>query len=192
MPDIVKRHLWIWLYSLPFHIEGRSQDFWAWETLFKIFSSRRDPDACCHACLALQSLQVAQHVIIAPKLSIWVVIRFAKASLSLKIVGRTLNLYKSVSPRWHLPGSRIVARGVCESGPKWKDFIGSRANMLEESGHDGKTADNDACRKLGQAPQPKRHDQVTDIGWCCDSPRVRGAHDRCGASAMIQLAWVLG
>ena len=177
---MVSRYLETRLYGLPFYSDRRSQDFWAWETMFQVVSSRWNADASCHPFLI--SRQLIQYVVLVMNMSVWASIFIRNARSRVIFVKRVCNLDESVSPWYCCSGSLAVAGAICNARPKRENSIDSRANVLEEPRHDWKTADNDACRKLGPAPQTKRHRQVAHVGRFDNFPRVVSTHDRRHAS----------
>lgn len=55
--------------------------------------------------------------------------------------------------------------------------------MLEEFGHDGKAADDDAGGELGVGPEAHRDHVVADVRGADDGPGVGGAEDGGDAGA---------
>ncbi len=49
-------------------------------------------------------------------------------------------------------GANSGFSAFCGAGPRWNCVADFRADMLKESGHNGKTANDDARRNLGSAP----------------------------------------
>lgn len=83
-------------------------------------------------------------MVIAMKLSVRIVTGFQSTQPWLVLGERAVDLREGISPGCLAPAFRILAKSVRGFGPERERFVDFGTDMLEEFGHDGETADDDA------------------------------------------------